>query len=39
VILSTLKYDYFGTSSFDEGNIVDLISKGELPESKEEVPK
>ncbi|MDX9774180.1 MAG: discoidin domain-containing protein [Bacteroidales bacterium] len=35
VILSTLKYDYFGTSSFDEGNIVDLISKGELPESKE----
>lgn len=37
VILSTRKYDYFGTSGFDEGNIVDMIRKGELPDARETV--
>ncbi len=34
VLLSTKPYDFFGASDFDEGNIVDLIRKGNIPQNK-----
>ncbi len=33
VLLSQKKYDAFGASTFDEGNIVELIRKGKMPEN------
>ncbi len=32
VITSRKKYDYFGAAGFDEGNVVDLLRKGVLPQ-------
>ncbi len=34
VVLFPKKYDSFGASAFDEGNIVDLIRKGKMPLNK-----
>ena len=34
VVLFQKKYDSFGASSFDEGNIVDLVRKGKVPLNK-----
>jgi hypothetical protein len=34
VILFQKKFDFFGASSFDEGNIVDLVRKGKIPLNK-----
>ena len=34
VVLPQREYDSFGACSFDEGNIVDLIRKGDLPRDK-----
>jgi hypothetical protein len=34
VLLPTKKYDSFGASVFDEGNIVDLVRKGNIPQNK-----
>ena len=34
VLLSGKKYDSFGASIFDEGNIVDLLRKGNIPQNK-----
>lgn len=33
IILPQKKYDSFGASCFDEGNLVDLLRKGQIPES------
>ena len=33
VVLSQKKYDSFGASIFDEGNIVDLMRKGNIPQN------
>jgi hypothetical protein len=35
VILTTRDYDHFGSSSFDEGNVVELIRRGEAPDARE----
>lgn len=37
VILPQKKYDSFGVSTFDEGNIVDFIRKGKMPLNKSAV--
>jgi hypothetical protein len=37
VLLSGKKYDSFGVSIFDEGNIVDLLRKGNIPPNKSAV--
>ena len=34
VLLPRKKYDSFGAGSFDEGNIVDLLRKGNIPQNK-----
>jgi F5/8 type C domain len=34
VLLSLKKYDSFGAGVFDEGNIVDLLRKGNIPQNK-----
>ncbi|MCX6266877.1 MAG: discoidin domain-containing protein [Bacteroidetes bacterium] len=34
VVLSQKKYDSFGASAFDEGNIVELLRKGDIPPNK-----
>lgn len=34
VVLPVEKYDSFGACAFDEGNIVDLLRKGNIPENK-----
>jgi hypothetical protein len=34
VVLSQKKYDSFGAAVFDEGNIVDLLRKGNIPQHK-----
>jgi len=37
VVQSQKKYDSFGAAGFDEGNIVDLVRKGIIPQSKSAV--
>ena len=39
VVLFQKKYDSFGASAFDEGNIVDLIRKGKMPLNKSVIDK
>ncbi len=39
VVLFQKKYDSFGASAFDEGNIVDLVRQGKMPVSKSAVDK
>jgi hypothetical protein len=34
VVMSQKEYDSFGASVFDEGNIVDLLRKGKIPQGK-----
>ncbi|MEI7725210.1 MAG: discoidin domain-containing protein [Bacteroidota bacterium] len=34
VVLSQKRYDSFGASVFDDGNIVDLVRKGNIPQNK-----
>jgi hypothetical protein len=34
IVLSQKKYDVFGAASFDEGNIVDLLRNGKIPDQK-----
>jgi len=39
VVLSQKKYSSFGASIFDEGDIVDLLRKGNIPQNKSAVDK
>lgn len=39
VLLTGRKYDSFGASTFDEGNIVELIHKGNIPQNKFAIDK
>lgn len=39
VVASARKYDSFGASAFDEGNLVDMIRKGIIPENSKVIDK